>query len=279
MTPSISLLVPFRVSPDDAMDDRTRNWHWLRAYWEHELPDAEIVIGHYEGTPFSKTAAVNEAADRASGDVLVILDADCYIAGSVITECAERIQEAESRGRPLWFVPYRHFHRLPPEATLILLRSDPRSPLRFSFPYVVDDGYGAPGVAGHHYGALVTMMPREAFWQVGGMDERFVGWGAEDIAFMHAVDTLYGRHQASNNDVFHLYHGGIGDSWNTRQWSGQTAYMPQHHLATRYSLARFDRDRMRALADEGLSAAYGGQHRHHRRHRHHHHNPYRLLDF
>jgi glycosyl transferase family 7 (putative galactosyltransferase) len=278
--PSISLLVPFRVAPDDSQDDRARNWSWLQRYWERELPEAEIVLGHYDGVPFSKTAAVNDAAGRASGEVLVILDADCYLDGQVITDCAERIMDAEARGRPLWFVPYRHFHRLPPEATEILVQSDPTHPLRFHFPYVVDDGYGAPGVAGHHYGALVTIMPAAGFWQVGGMDERFVGWGGEDIAFMHAVDTLYGRHRTSNNDVFHLYHAGIGSSWDTRRWSGQSAYMPQHRLAMRYSMSRFDQMRMRSLVDEDLALDHGRdnerhRHRDHRHHRHHHHNPYR----
>jgi hypothetical protein len=270
----ISLLVPFRLDPEDAKGDRAHNWAWLQTYWEHELPGAEIVIGAYDGTPFSKTAALNDAAGRASGDVLVLLDADCYIAGEVISEAAARIRSAEARGRPLWFVPYRRFHRLSATATGRVLASDPLDPIRFTFPYAADAGYaGEVGRAGHHYGALITIMPATAFWQVGGMDERFVGWGGEDIAFMHAVDTLYGRHQTTNNDVFHLYHAGIGDTWDTRQWFGQSAYMPMHQLAMRYSLARFDSVRMRGLVDESLHRPTH-RHRRHRHHHHHHHNPY-----
>ena len=54
----LSLIVPFR---DDLQEGRADNWAWLRAFWEHTLPEAEIVLGDAPGIPFSKTCAVNAA--------------------------------------------------------------------------------------------------------------------------------------------------------------------------------------------------------------------------
>src|ERR1700752_192195 len=72
----ISLLVPFRS--DRA--ERQANWEWLEAYWRDVMPpDTEIIMGSNEHTPFCKTNAVNEAFKRSHGDIVVILDADCYI--------------------------------------------------------------------------------------------------------------------------------------------------------------------------------------------------------
>jgi predicted glycosyltransferase involved in capsule biosynthesis len=97
----ISLLVPYR---DDG-SRRSATWEWLRKYWRHELPGAEVVIGHNGHVPFCKTMAVNYAFRRCHGDIVVILDADCYIPGDVILEAAKRIRKARRQGHKLWFVP------------------------------------------------------------------------------------------------------------------------------------------------------------------------------
>ena len=107
----ISLLVPFR---DDLEHTRADNWEWLKQYWEHALPEAEIIEGDAPGEPFSKTCAVNAAFRQSTGDVLVMVDADCYIEASVILKCAAEIRKGRERDprEPVWFIPYRHFYRL-----------------------------------------------------------------------------------------------------------------------------------------------------------------------
>src|SRR5277367_444464 len=74
----ISILVPVHITEPE----RAKNWQWLKAYWQSSLPGAEIVIGddsEVDKVPFSKSAAVNNAASRARGNVFVIVDADVYI--------------------------------------------------------------------------------------------------------------------------------------------------------------------------------------------------------
>jgi glycosyltransferase involved in cell wall biosynthesis len=226
-------------------------WRWLRRYWKYWLRgDVEIVIGYDYNTnrPFSKAAAVNDAARRARGDIFVILDSDVYMPASVVKHCAERIRVARKHGTRLWFVPYQFIYRLTPEATEHVLESSPKDPLRFT-------GHG------HKFGAMITIMSREAFEFVGGMDERFRGWGGEDVSFLRAVDTLWARHKNTPNDVLHMWHPKLHipgpkmnpkEPWKTRIWDGQDRARHNDWLAIMYNEATWKPLRMRVLVDTGL---------------------------
>lgn len=249
MKERISLLVPFRT--DNA--ERRDAWVWLKRYWQHELPDAEIVVGHdIGGRPFSKTNAINQAAKRAKGDIFVILDADTYISGRDITHAVNRIRQARNQDVPLWFVPYRHIYRLTQEASTRVLASDPKDPLRFSEPPDNEDVEDTTGsLFGHKFGALIMIVPREAFELVGCMDPRFRGWGGEDVSFLRALDTLYVKHKNTPNDVLHLWHPRHGQVWSTRTWDGQERPRANDWLAIKYNRATNKPEMMRQLVDAG----------------------------
>jgi glycosyltransferase involved in cell wall biosynthesis len=263
----ISILVPFRADSPY----RVELWSWLREYWEHELPEAEIIIGHdhgaRKGEPFSKTSAVNNAFHRSRGDIIVILDADAYMDGEVIKHCAHRLRQARRHGRRTWFIPYRYMYRLTQEATFRVLSSDPFHPLRFPTPPNPGDIDGTQGSAGpgraHNYGALIQIMPREAFETVGCMDPRFRGWGGEDVSFLRALDTLWGRHKNMDEEVLHLWHpkkhiGGFdpASQYLTRVWNHQRRPGSNNKLAMRYHLATWKPVQMRKLVDEGCRSAH-----------------------
>ena len=249
--PQISLLVPFR--PSAASPHRTRLWEWLKTYWGYELPDAEIVLGECTKATFSKTAAVNDAASRANGRIFVILDSDAYLSGDPILHCARAIEEAARRGQKRWFIPYRRLYRLKEHATERVLATDPRWPYRFTFPpNPADVESMTSAMYGHHFGAMVQIMPREAFETVGGMDTRFEGWGGEDVAFVRAVDTLFGRHKTVKTTIFHLWHPSIGSHVHNKMWEGQRLPNSNSLLASRYHKATGDFRRMRNLVDEML---------------------------
>jgi predicted glycosyltransferase involved in capsule biosynthesis len=243
----ISLLVPFRADNER----RAQTWNWLKQYWQHELPGAEIIIGTDDHIPFCKTAAVNRAADKAKGDIFVILDADCYMSGDVIQQCADEIRRERKRGNRLWFMPYRHFYRLTDLASREVLNSNPADPPKFfaaSPPPNKLERTSATDI-GHWFGALIQVMPREAFFMAGKMDIRFYGWGGEDVAFMHAVDTLYVEHKTMPSGVIHLWHPSIGTSAKDRKWIGQQKPGTNSNLATRYHRAMGDAGIMRDLVD------------------------------
>ena len=98
---------------------------------------------------------------------------------------------------------------------------------------------------------MAQVLPWEAFWEVGGMDPRFRGWGGEDVSFMRAVDTMWGKHKSTDNDVLHLWHPKIPGRYQlTRQWQGQPRPEMNNLLAGRYHEATGNLEKMRALLEE-----------------------------
>lgn len=171
--PTISLLIPF--STKNKM--RKRVLKWLIDYWKHELPEAEIVIGHCKSRVFCKGEALNNAFKKASGEIIVIIDSDAYLDGNVIRRCTRRILEERKYGNRLWYVPYRHLYRLTKRTTEKILESSPECPLRLSSPPppCSYESNGHKSKYGHRYGAMCMIFPREAIEILGCFDERFKG--------------------------------------------------------------------------------------------------------
>lgn len=250
----ITLLVPFKSDGGRRED----NWQWLQRFWREHLPEAQLIMGSDErcdpdgGVAFSKAAAVNDAARHATGDVVVILDADCYIRPQVILDCAEDIREHRRVGHKIWFMPYRRFWRLTEDFSDVILRSDPEHSVWPPNPpaeWMVQEVAEKSSSCGHWFGALIQVMPREAFDAAGGMDERFRDWGGEDVSFMRAVDALYARHRTTNNPVYHLWHPTFGSTSPERHWSGGSS-RSNDWLSDRYTQRIGDPLRMKHLVDE-----------------------------
>lgn len=258
--PEISILIPF--SSKDPI--RRRNLKWLLEYLRCELPDAEVIIGKSRSKVFCKGEALNNAIKKSHGKVIVVLDADTYIRGHVIKRCADRILEELSYGNRLWYVPYHHLFRLKKWVTDIIIESDPCDPFVIPTPVPSDyiENQGDMIKYGRRYGAMITIFPREAFDILGCFDERFRGWGGEDVAFVRAMDTLYTRHKSTHNDVFHLWHSFIGKDYKSRKWEHQTNPNANGRLANLYHKYTNHPHKMRELVDEGC------RYKHHKNHKH-----------
>lgn len=247
--PQISLLVPFR----DDNEHRARTWAWLKAYYEANLPSCEVVMGTDDGYPFSKAAAVNDAASRARGRTFVILDADAFVDAGVLLDIARTVDEDRRVGRQRWFMPYRRLYRMSEHATMSLLGTEPtqaKPPTALPRAMCEPESTDSATNYGHQYGALMQVLPREAFFAAGGMDQRFRGWGSEDVSFLRAVDTIWGLHEVYNASIVHLWHSRPGKSADgSRKWVGQTD-KANSRLAQRYAHANGEPAFMRGLAAE-----------------------------
>jgi hypothetical protein len=223
----LSILVPFR----DADGTRTRAKDWIVARWQHFYPEAEFILAPDDGVdPFNKSMAVNAAAKKATGDTFVILDADSWIPIDTMALAFRRLELAGNR----WVVPARRSFRLTQGYSEQLLALDPTTeklpPLINSRATVEQAG----GVVG-----FCHIVPREAFEAVGGMDERFRGWGGEDSCFVKALDVVWGQHIKVQGTVMSLWHArprGVGG----RIWEGQTKdhYEARSALGRRYTKVR-----------------------------------------
>jgi hypothetical protein len=153
-------------------------------------------------------------------------------------------------------------YRLTHKASRELVASSHRHPLRFTKPHIATDVDTSEELAaiGHRFGALVQIFPREAFIEIGGMDPRFRGWGGEDVTLVRVLDTLYGAHQTTPNEVLTLWHTVLGDVF-LRKWAGQKDVGANNQLSVRYRQTRRDPQRMRALISEWLDDEQYARHR------------------
>jgi N-terminal domain of galactosyltransferase len=219
----ISVLVPYRSDNGGPRDER---WHFVRSFLSLTVPHYEVVVGQCDDGPFNRAQALNRAASNASGDVFLTLDAD-----TVFKAYFCQFPEIHSYG---WMVTERYVE-LTPETTEQWLEQGCPSPLTDS---EILRAY--PNFAGALY------VTKEAFYTVGGYDERFQGWGYEDAAFALSVGTMVGdplRLVAS--DSIHLWHPiNVAEQWE------QPLIEENQKLCARYVEASTDSNKMARILRE-----------------------------
>jgi hypothetical protein len=224
------MLVPRRAQPD-----RDKLWDWCKARWQAILPEIPIYEGHHDEGPFNRSAAINRAARLADGDggwdVAVVIDADIFIRRSQV-EAA--VASAAKTGRVTW--AHRRWRGIREDLTPRIIR------------YQQDFG---PEIDREDMDVLVERtnplswscciaIPRAVWDDLGGFDERFRGWGFEDMAFQSAVCGLYG-HERIQGDVYHLWHA------RTTDGQGRAAKTSSGYTADAITNARLGRRYMVAL--------------------------------
>jgi hypothetical protein len=189
------LLVPRRAHPE-----RDRLWAWCRARWQTILPSVPIYEGHHDEGAFNRSAAINTAARLADADgrwdVGIVIDADTFIRASQVRAA---VSSAFKTGRVTW--AHRRWRGISEEWTERVVKS------RQDFGAEVDreDMDILVERTNPLSWSCCIAIPRAVWDDMGGFDERFVGWGFEDMAFMSLVCGLYG-HERIEGDVYHLWH-------------------------------------------------------------------------
>lgn len=234
----LSILIPFR----DADGTRIAAKEWIVARWRHYWPDAEIIEGTDDGIdPFNKSMAVNDAASRAVGDTLIILDADTWVDPEGLELCLQKVEG----GLAAWGRP-RHAFRLKREFSERLMRIRPDQPLPTILGSYAETSTPAVG--------FLWMVPRAGFEKLGGMDERIRGWGGEDSAFTIAADKVIGHHRSfSGMPVVSLWHPRPRDLRQQRVWPGQDRLAEGYkiELLRQYRMASGPQGMLRVLAEAG----------------------------
>lgn len=194
MTASVSVIVPFR--PGD--EHRDRLWDWCRSWWETWFPQFEIVVADTEHDQFNRGAARNEAARRATGEILVIADADTITHPEAVMS---GITAVDINLAP-WVIPYEQerYYNLSENATIRRLQFPPDIVVPITEPWDEDDWeHRITSWAG------CLILRRDSYWYAGGYPE-FRTWGYEDDCFRAALDQLTGPHHRMDGFALHLHH-------------------------------------------------------------------------
>lgn len=190
----VSVIVPMDTKPDIY---RKNAWMAMRAHYAHHFPSWQIVEGINKNPRWNKGAAVTDALTRATGDILVIADSDCYVDPKVLQEMVDAVADGTA-----WAMPHSKVHRLSTEKTPEYLRAIEKfetltGPTATDLCRPVYEGY---------IGGGIIVVRRVYYEAVGGFPAAFVGWGGEDEALGTILNTMVGPVLRGNADLIHLWH-------------------------------------------------------------------------
>jgi hypothetical protein len=183
---SVAVVIPWRPGTPE----RIAHHDYVRAHLTALLPDAvhiDVDSGH---TPFSRAGSRNEGvrqAQAAGADVVVLCDADTLPEPEPLHAAIAGATDG------VLHLPYTWYRGLSQRGTQDYLAGTPAA--------------DCPTDLAHAWatGGVLVIRP-DAWWQAGGMDEGFTGWGFEDAAFRTAADALLGPAVKHDGTITHLWH-------------------------------------------------------------------------
>lgn len=192
----IVVLVPRRKDggPRDLL------WSVCRRRWEVVF-GFPIYEGHHDHGPFNRSLAINDAsrlADReGKWDLAIVIDSDILIDHEAVQAA---IHTAVTTNKVTW--PHSSWNGLDKTFTDSVI-ADPFSVCSPN----LDKTLLEPSVEKRtpQSWSCCIVVPRDAWDFLGGFDERFRGWGFEDMAFQSAVAGLLGYERLSA-PLYHLWH-------------------------------------------------------------------------
>jgi predicted glycosyltransferase involved in capsule biosynthesis len=225
---------------------RIKNLAIAKKRWQEKIPDVELVIVTNTDEPFNKAKALNQAVKQATGDYFILADADIMFGTKLIDRIATFAQEYH------WIIPWQTCYELSKEYSAKFYADE-----TFVLPKIITikDLYPHTAIIKNHSfanryvntyemdGAYINVISREAFEQIKGLDERFMGWGCEDLALGAVLNTLVGQPYRMDERIFHLYH-------DRTMGAGNPHYKANEKLWFRYKEAIGDVAAMRAIIDE-----------------------------
>jgi predicted glycosyltransferase involved in capsule biosynthesis len=198
----ISFIIPWNESSDSY---RSQSFSLVKDYIS-SVPDSELVVGYDTDNPMNRSKARNNAFLQAKGDFLVILDADTYVSIDSIYDAIDIV-----RSKNTWVVPYRDYYNLTQEFTDKIFNNffDKKDLSLLEKEEFIEYEFKILSWAG----ALV--LTRDMYSDAGFYDERFKGWGWEDVAFRLKLDNTVGKHIRCGSYISHLWHPRGDANFNT----------------------------------------------------------------
>jgi len=210
------------IIPHSAVDvSRERNLFFVVKYYKKHLPNANIVIveqntetdineiNNLVGTHlkikteeklFCKSLLLNEGYNVSKNKYLIFNDNDCIIDLQIIKHFNELFNIIDNH----MILPYnKGVINLTETQTLELIKDE--KPFNYGALDLIRRGWVSQGG--------VVMISSENYYNIGGHDPRFMGWGGEDDAFFFKSNQMLGV-KRTNNSLIHMNHPRITGDQN-----------------------------------------------------------------
>lgn len=221
--PPLSICVGWRDQPSrSGLSSRGVIWDWLADRYRALIPEAEIVVSDDERYgKFNRAAARNRAVEKASHDLILVVDADVLFHRAQIDQAIDAVIYEDAK----WVTPYTLYLKADQFQTKAILAQPP------------DIDVPLPERDARHWSTLtgtagLMLVTREAWDTVGGYDETFTGWGWEDFAIVVALETLVHGVVRTEGFALHLDHERLPSAKRIREKSQmEVLYRPyiEHH--------------------------------------------------
>lgn len=222
----------FLVPRRDDNGHRDRLWAWCRARWERYMPDVPVYEGHHTDGLFNRSAGINTAARLADADgrwdVGVVIDSDVFLRVSQVRAAIESAAD----GKVTW--AHRRWREFSEAWTLDTLKRN----RDFGPELELEDMDVLVERTNRLSWSCCIAIPRATFDDMGGFDERFRGWGWEDMAFQSLATSLY-PWAWIEGDVLNLWHPRSPERIVKGQprSTASEAYITNARLGRRYMVA------------------------------------------
>ena len=187
---NLSVIIPW--SPYSSLR-RVKILNWILSRYECQMPEVEVVMGKHcaDGAFFNRSLARNNGVNRSSRDILLIADGDTIPERETIEMAIDKLTEAP------WVIPYAddQYYNINIESSDKILAGNPCVSIgSFGWDHKLMSWAG------------LLLIKTDDFHKIGGYDERFVGWGWEDLAFRVTADNVLGKYHRSPGRALHLWH-------------------------------------------------------------------------
>lgn len=174
--------ISFCIPWFDGGDKRRRDiFEYLYNYYATEIvpayPNSELITGGGEGMTageLNRSKMRNNCVRRTLGDIIFLIDADCYLSKDSIDAALERLTD------DVGIVQYTRVSWVREENTKKIL-------------YEGDASFLFKGNNSDVLWGLVFVITKNNYYKAGAFNEQYLSWGEEDPAFTEAVTTLVGR--------------------------------------------------------------------------------------
>lgn len=234
----LSIIMAYK--PDGGIRDR--HCAWTAARYQAMFPEAEVIVSkdshsqQHEGwDDFCKAKYINAGVERAKHNNILITDIDVVFVKNVILKGLEVIENHCA------VLPFSTIYYLNRNTTEQILNSKPR----WQMPKVRYEQQKKRVRIGLKPNGM-HLLTKEAWRKSGGYDERYVGWGSEDSAFLWSLVTMNTKEILRlEANAYHLWHP--VDRTRHRKRDERV-----HELTQKYLRAKFDPVTMaKILKEEG----------------------------